>query len=310
MDSANASAYSLRSAKDTAWNKFYNLAINSDFQNSDGSPRVDQRNSSAVFQSAQGDWLAAEAKYNNQKAVIVQAQTAVASAYLSYQQSSPIITAPIAGKVSDITFVAGMDLTDQSTSVNTNVSQRVAVIKNDQTPIVSVNLSEVDVPKIKIGESVTLTADSITGKTFTGKVITVDKIGSVSSNVTNYPSVIKLDTGDDQLLPNMAVTAKIITNVKDDVLLVPSTAVQNTGTQPTIRLMVNRQSESVNVEVGDSNDTQTEITSGIKSGDNVITGQTNPTGSTSTQGATSPFSLGGNRGLGGVGGGAGARRGN
>lgn len=304
LDLVGANAYSLRSTKDTTWNKFYNLSINSNYQNSDGSPRTDQRNSSAEFQSVQADWLAAEAKYKNQEAVITQSHVAVSSAWLSYSQSSPIITAPIAGTLSNLTFVAGMDLTDQSTSVNTNVSQRVAVIKNDQTPIVSVNLSEVDVPKIKIGENVTLTADSVTDKTFTGKVITLDKIGSVSSNVTNYPAIIKLDSGDDQLLPNMAVTAKIITSVKDDVLLVPSTAVQNSAGQSTIRIMQNGQPQSVSVEVGETSDTQTEISSGINVGETVVTGQTNPVG-TSTQGTTtSPFSIGGNRGFGGLGGGA------
>lgn len=306
LDAANANAYSLRSAKDTAWKKFYELAITSEYQNSDSSPRDDRRNSSAVFQSAQGDWLAAEAKFKNQQAVIVQNQAAVNSAWLSYQQSSANITAPISGTVTNIIFVPGMDLTDQSTSVNTNVSQRVAVIKNDQTPIVSVNLSEVDVPKVKIGESVTLTADSVSGKTFTGKVITVDKIGSVSSNVTNYPTVIKLDTGDDQLLPNMAVSAKIITNIEDNVLLVPSTAIQNSNGQTTVGILKNGQPQSIPVEIGNANDTQTVITSGVNEGQSVITGQTNPVGTSSGSGATtSPFSLGGGRG--GIGGGAAVR---
>jgi hypothetical protein len=52
--------------------------------------------------------------------------------------------------------------------------------------------------------------------------------------------------------------------------------------------MKNNQVTSVQVEVGNSNDTQTEILSGINEGDIVITGQTNNSTSSSAE-ATSPF---------------------
>src|SRR3989344_4419175 len=82
FDAAGANAYSLRSGKDTTWKKFYDLATRSTYQNSDGSPRVNVRNSSAEFQSAEGDWLAAEAKYKNQQAVITQAQVSMNALWL------------------------------------------------------------------------------------------------------------------------------------------------------------------------------------------------------------------------------------
>src|SRR3990167_3773402 len=88
LDSANANAYSLRSAKDTAWKKFYDLATSSQYQNSDETPREDMRNSSAEFQSAEADWLAAEAKYKNQQAVIDQTKAAQNGAWLSYQSTA------------------------------------------------------------------------------------------------------------------------------------------------------------------------------------------------------------------------------
>ena len=55
----------------------------------------------------------------------------------------------------------------------------MAVIKNDNLPVASVNVSEIDVYKVKTGLPVTLSLDSIVGKTFTGKVVSVDRIGSV-----------------------------------------------------------------------------------------------------------------------------------
>lgn len=310
LDSANANAYSLRSAKDTAWKKFYDLATSSQYQNSDGSPRDDLRNSSAEFQSAQGDWLAAEAKYKNQQAVISQTQAALTSSWLSYKQSSPQVYAPFSGMIENITAVPGMVLSEQASTTN-NANQRVAVIRNDGTPLISVNLSEVDVSKINPGLKATVTLDSIAGKTFTGKVMTVDKIGTVASNVTNYPAVIQLDTQNEQILPNMAISANIIVDTKDNALVVPSTAVQNQNGQPMVRILNNGQLQQVSVETGLSSDTQTEIVSGLSEGNEVVTGTVTPT-TTGTQG-NSPFGAGG--GFGGLrpggfggGGGGGARR--
>lgn len=301
LDAANANAYSLRSTKDTAWKKFYDLAISSEYQNSDGSPRQDKRNSSAEFQSAEADWLAAEAKRKNQQAVIIQVQQAVSSSWLSYQKTSPTVTAPIAGTVSNITMVSGMVLSAQgSGDADTGGGQRVAVVKNDGNSIVSVNLSEVDVPKVEINDKATITIDAISDKTFTGKVVSVDNIGTTSSGVTTYPALILFDTQSLDILPNMAASASVIVETKNNVLLVPSTAVQAQNGQSTVQVMRKDQVISVSVEVGDSNDTQTEIISGISEGDTIVTGQTNATTPGSSTGATSPF--GNTGGFGGGGG--------
>ncbi|OGD83093.1 hypothetical protein A2165_04130, partial [Candidatus Curtissbacteria bacterium RBG_13_40_7] len=297
LDAANANAYSLRSKKDTAWKKFYDLATNSQYQNSDGTPRLDQRNSSAEFQSAEGDWLAAESGYKNQTAVISQAQQAVSSVWLSYEQSSPTVTSPISGTVDNITFVPGMILAQQSQTTS-NANQRVAVVKNNATPLVSVNLSEIDVPKVKVGQKATVTFDSISDKTFTGKVISVDRIGAITSGVTNYPAVVQIDTENQEILPNMAATANIIIETKDNVLTVPQTAVQTQSGQSQVNVLRNNELQSVQVEVGISSDTQTEILSGLSAGDTVIVG----TVTEQDQGAnqqTSPFSPFGTRGTGG-----------
>ena len=78
--------------------------------------------------------------------------------------------------------------------------------------------------------------------------------------------IIQFDTGNAQILPNMAVTANIIIDNKSDVLLVPSVAIQSGS----VRVLKNGQISSVDVETGLTSDTQTEITSGLRQGDTVI----------------------------------------
>jgi multidrug efflux pump subunit AcrA (membrane-fusion protein) len=157
-----------------------------------------------------------------------------------------------------------------------------------------VNLNEVDIPKVKVGDRATITMDAFPASTFTGKIVSIDTTGSISSGVTTYPAYIVYDSAIDGIYPNMAVDASIITAVKDNVVLVPNAAVQ----ESTIRIMKNGKMSSVDVTVGSSNDTQTEITSGVNEGDTVVTGTT--TTGKSTTATTSPFSaIGGRGGFGG-----------
>lgn len=253
------------------------------------------------------NWLQAESDYNNQKGVISAAQAQLSSASLSLSQVSNIITAPITGIVSNLTLTPGLPIissgnssaasTDGSTASN---SQSVGNITLEGGSLqAEVALSEIDVTGVKTGgEKVTMTLDAFPNKTFTGKVVSINTNGSVSSGVTTYPAIITFDTAPSNIYPNMAVSAKIITDVKNDVILVPSGAVQTTNGQSSVRVMRNGQVTSVNVEVGSSNDTQTEITSGIQEGDVIVTSTATRNSSQGSQQNTSPF---GGRGFGGGG---------
>ena len=277
LDSAQATLYSLQSQEFAANQKLINDAVARELKTDD--PTYIQENA---------DWLAAEAKYKNQQNVIVQSRAAINSAWLSYQSVSPIVTAPISGTITNLTYTEGMSL-----SASSDASQRVAVIASEGTPLSSFNISEIDVSKVRPGQKATIKLDSLADKTFTGKVITVDKIGATTSGVTNYPVIIKFDSGASEILPNMSATANIILEVKDNVLLVPSSAVQKQNDQNVVRVMKGKQQQVVNVEVGLISDAQTEIISGLSEGDEVITSNTAST--INNQSGGSVFSGGGSR---------------
>ena len=195
--------------------------------------------------------------------------------------ASSIITASNLGKIDNLNLVEGLVMTETN----------VAVIRVDTTPVALVNLNETDISKVKIGQKVTLTADSLPEKTFVGVVATIDRVGLITSNVVNYPVKIKLENQTSELLPNMSVGVEIMTNVKTDVLLVPASAVQTVNNQSTIQVMRNGEPITVTVEVGLSNDSQMEIISGLNEGDEVVTSTvTSASSSSSSNNATSPFS--------------------
>jgi len=297
VDSAQANMYSLQSAMFTNWDAFMTVAQNGTYQYEDGSPNNLNR-SLPEFHIANDNWLAAEAKYKLQQNVVNQAQTSLSSAWSAYQKASSTVYAPISGTVSGLALQIGSVINSNASSQNSNVSNtKIANVKTDATPIVSINLTEIDVPKVAIGDKATITLDAYPDKTFTGKVVSIDTVGAITSGVTTYPTVIKLDTDTTTILPNMAVSANIITATKNEVLIVPTAAVQqNTDGTYYVQVMKNNVPADVTVETGLSSDTSTEIVSGLSEGDTVVTATIKAASTATSTSATSPFSsFGGGR---------------
>jgi len=309
LDSAKATIYTLQSDMFTQWKKFYDTATNSTYQNSDGSPKQENRGL-VEFNVLNDNWLAGEAKYKTQQNIVNQAQTAVNSAWLTYQQTSPTIYASIPGVVSGLSLQVGSVIVESTNTTNSAQSAtKIANIKTKALPMVTVNLTEIDVPKVTLGDKATITFDALPDKTFTGKVISIDTSGVTSSGVTTYPTVIKLDTDSSQILPNMAASANIITATKDNALFVPASSVKKQNEESVVQVMKNGKSQSVTVETGLSSDTQTEIVSGISEGDTVITSTIQPTNGTQTRTqSSSPFGGFGGGAFRMGGGGSGGRR--
>ncbi len=272
LESAKISLYTLQSDMLTQWKEHYELATSSTYQNSDGSPNTGNRQAAEYYISSD-NWLASEAKYKNQQNVVAQAQTSLNSAWLSYQRTSPTIYASISGIISGLSLQEGSVIVETtSTSNSAQSATKIANIKTKALPMVSVNLTEIDVPKVKLGDEATIKFDALTDKTFTGKVISIDTAGTVSSGVTTYPTVIRLDTESDSILPNMAASASIITDIKNNILLVPIAAIQKqTDGTSYIRVMKNGKPQQVIVKTGASSSTETEIVSGLSEGDTVVT---------------------------------------
>ncbi len=314
--SADAQMWSDQQALQNAQNdqNYKNANITNPTTKRDYTDLEKQSIDSAVIQ-AQKSFTASETKYKQADTSITAAQAQVSSTWFSYQQASNTITAPITGTVTGLTLQKGTVISSQtqssssntSTTASTNASssQKIASIDTGAIPIVNISVSEIDVPKIKTGDRATITLDALPDKTYTGSVSSIDTSGSVNSGVTTYPVIITLDTASSEIYPNMSATAGIITDSKEDVLLVPSTAVQTQNGQSTVRIKKNSQVSSVPVEIGISSDTQTEIVSGLSEGDDVVTSiATSRT--TQNNASRSPFGAnpfgGGIRGGGGGGG--------
>lgn len=169
----------------------------------------------------------------------------------------------------------------------------VATIISNQM-VAQVSLNEVDVARVKLGQKATMMFTAVDGLTLTGKVVQIDTVGTVSQGVVTYGVQIVFDTQDERIKSGMSVDSSIITNVAQNVLLVPSAAVKTSGDSsyvdiPAQPVTVASQTgtsalvKQVAVTVGMSDDTNTEITSGLKEGDTIVAKSASSGAKTTTQ---------------------------
>ncbi len=216
------------------------------------------------YKIAENSYLVAKSDYERQEESIKQSQISLNKAWLSYQAQSPTIVAPDSGIIANILIVEGMDI---SNSLSERTSSTVASIRKEGTPIASFNISEMDINNIKVGQKVKMILNSIDGKSFTGQVVGIDKIGTTSSGISNYPVIVKFDEDSDLVLPNMGIDAEIIIEEKTEALLIPTSAIETINKQKVVTILTGDQEEQIAIELGISNDKYTEILSSLSEGD-------------------------------------------
>ncbi len=171
---------------------------------------------------------------------------------------------------SDTTSSSSSSSSTTSTS-STSSSSAPVVIDDLGSLKASVSINEVDASQVKADQKVLMTFDAIDGLTLTGKVEQINTVGTESQGVVTFPATIAFDSLDERVKPQMSVSATITAEVKQDVLMAPNTAVKTQNDSHYVQIMENGKPRQQKVEIGSTNDTYTEITSGLKEGDFVVT---------------------------------------
>lgn len=188
------------------------------------------------------------------------------------------IRAPFTGQLADVAVSVGDSISSGATIATLITKQKIAEI----------SLNEVDIAKIKVGQKAIITFDAIDGLEITGQVADFDTLGTVSQGVVSYNVKIVFDTQDDRVKPGMSVSVSIITQAKQDVLVIDSSAIKSSAGESYVQMPNEATTTNIltasmgaitlknspatqSVQLGISNDTQTEIISGLKEGDVIIT---------------------------------------
>ena len=172
------------------------------------------------------------------------------------------ITSPITGTVVEKTVKAGDNVGTGSNSNNT-----LCIIYDLSYLQMTLNIDELDIDNVEVGQTVNITSDAKEGQTFTGVVTKVSVVGTTSGGTTTYPVTVRIDETDG-LRPGMNVDAEIVLSSADDVLAIPSMA-----DSPSAVNALDQEAPDgyvyVQVTTGVSDDSYIEITSGLQEGDTV-----------------------------------------
>ena len=206
---------------------------------------------------------------------IQSASESLRSAEISMQNqqdnmSNYTITSPISGTIIEKDAKQGDALTSGST---------LCVIYDLSYLEMVINVDELQIGALSVGQKVQITADAVADKTYVGTVTRVSMKGSSSGGTTTYPITIRIDNTDG-LRPGMNANAEIVVAEANNALVVPNAAVIRGG-----YVLVSKKSPSaanavedmdapegyvyVKVETGVSDDSYTEIKSGLQEDDTV-----------------------------------------
>jgi len=293
---------------------------------------------SAVISTAIKQAPATPATIAQQQAGVAQAQITLAAARRTLAQTT--LRAPAAGVVATVNGTVGGTASGGGTSNSSSTSSSSSSSSSSGTGSgsgssssssgfvslvglqgmqVTAAFSESDVANIAVGEPATVTVAALPTEELAAHVIGVGLTGTTSSSVVEYNVTFAIDRSEPKLKPGMSATVSVTVAERDNVLNVPSAAVTGSGSNARVTVVANGKQTVTPVVAGLKGDTATEIVSGVKAGQQVVTstgatlfssgGLTGTTSTTSSSTGRGGFGGGGFGGLGGLGGVGGGGRG-
>jgi HlyD family secretion protein len=95
-----------------------------------------------------------------------------------------------------------------------------------------VNVDEADVGAVQVGQKANFTVSAYPGRRYPATITRVAYGSTITENVVTYVTYLDVDNADLSLRPGMTATATITATERQNVLLVPNTALRFTPSQP------------------------------------------------------------------------------
>jgi HlyD family secretion protein len=170
-------------------------------------------------QSAIAQLELAEAQVKNVRSVVAQREAQLASAQVDLGRT--VIRAPVDGVVIKRSIEPG-----QTVAVSLAAPEMFSIAQNLHDMQVEVSIDEAEVARLRVGQRTTFTVDAFPGRTFEGVVRQVRKASKNEQNVITYTAVVSADNPQLTLLPGMTANVRVVTDVRNDVLKVPNSALR------------------------------------------------------------------------------------
>ncbi len=174
---------------------------------------------------------------------------------------SATLTSPVSGTV----LTVNVEPSD-------SITRTTVVAEIADTTVVAVNadVDEEDILSIEVGLPVSVSLDALPGRSFNGTVTFIGSSEQSQQGAVSFPVTITLDSTEDlNLVEGLTASAQIISSQVSDVVMVPVATVGGSIFEPTVELVGPQGTQTVPIQIGQSNGTFVEVLSGVREGDTV-----------------------------------------
>jgi HlyD family secretion protein len=263
LGTAKANQYAYQADMFQEWDEFKELAESDEYDED----HIENRNL-PEYHIPEKEWLASEVKYKNQAQVVSQAQVAVTNKWLAYQTTiDGVVKSPASGTIANLAVAPGQYVDTDSTAL---------IVKSGHQAWVKLAVNETDVLTLKPGQPATVLVDALKDEEFEGLVERVDEFGTVEAGVVTYNVYLSLSNLSGSVKPGMTVQVDIETEKKENVLVIPNSAIKPYQGGRAVQVINERTGQLLYlpIEVGIVGPTKSEVVSGLKEGQEIIVGQT------------------------------------
>ena len=132
---------------------------------------------------------------------------------------------------------------------------------------IPLQISEIDIQKLFVGQKVSISLDAVTDKTYSGVISKIPDLGEESDSIVTFETMVEITDPDANIKAGMTAETEIILEEKDNVVLIPANAVSQKDGKSYVTVSSENGWNSVEVATGISSNLLIEITSGISEGD-------------------------------------------
>lgn len=136
---------------------------------------------------------------------------------------------------------------------------------------INLSIDETDIPRVQLGQPVSLDLDAFPGEKVEGVVREIAPSATTVQGVVNYDVRIDVTSNNVAMKPGMTANANVQVARQENVLLVPTRSIRAQGSKRLITILENGQLKEVTIQLGLSNEQDTEILSGLDEGAQVLT---------------------------------------
>jgi HlyD family secretion protein len=191
---------------------------------------------------------------------IASAEARVAAAQASVELS--MIKAPFSGTITSVEIKPGDQVTAGTPAFG---------LADLSHLFVDVDVSEIDINRVRVGQTVTLSFDAVLDKTYQGEVVEIGLTGNVVQGVVNFRVTVELGDPDEFIKPGMTAAVNVLVSQIEDVLLVPNRAVRIRDGQRVVYVLRDGMLAQVEIELGVSSEMYSQVLDGdLQEGDLIV----------------------------------------